>query len=708
VVAVSAKISSTEASESLIEAADFAILQRCATDAERAVMNLWDPKGRTFWRSTEQRARESGQEAKFFPTVTLHCTDSALSFLEECPDWASSETARRIHQEVVWSVITHKDLKSSLDTSPVVNVFTQSSYVKTMSQIQRLPHLGDKAAEVRTSFSKGVAALLAHPTLMSATGVDLQVHPFLLYHAARALSAAIPVVDRIIGDQIDSMLTRIRVAVRRAVERLLAKDRLGSGTPSDAVALGFCGATLLFGHSREDLTYAITSLTNCLDAQDTNGCWPLGRVVRENKDITSDRIEIPTYEIGEAVALAAFSVLKSTEGDRDPGFTNLCLLRLRRAAAYIERSVIRIATASEEPRSGWCSEHAYGSDMVESWTSATVLAAVVAQRRLLSEIRRVQLLRTFATVSPSDRSWPAWLRWDKFRQSGEVDSTYPILEYLERRIIEPIRSSPGGLPAAGDSRSVSALLFGPPGTSKTTIVRAVADALRWPVVLLSPGSFIERGLEYIEAQARSVFDRLLELSHAVVIFDECDELFRDRAPRPDTEQTRGITAFVTASMLPKLQELHDRGNVLFFICTNHFESIDSAVKRGGRIDHIIGVGPPDKDARLALLRSAATSLLAGSQAPEHLDAAIEELAAATDRFTRPEVQRALRLLIANHSGGTVEQARAAARRVAEQLEGALIIAVDDYSKYRELRKQFSHPVLEAATIRAEQPQGVSV
>jgi len=112
--------------------------------------------------------------------------------------------------------------------------------------------------------------------------------------------------------------------------------------------------------------------------------------------------------------------------------------------------------------------------------------------------------------------------------------------------------------------------------------------------MLSPGIFIEKGLEYIEAQANSIFSRLQKLSQTIVLFDECDELFRDRRPLEAADQTREITAFVTASMLPKLQNLHDTRNVLFFICTNQIRTMDKAVTRGGRIDYVIGIGYPDE------------------------------------------------------------------------------------------------------------------
>jgi SpoVK/Ycf46/Vps4 family AAA+-type ATPase len=226
--------------------------------------------------------------------------------------------------------------------------------------------------------------------------------------------------------------------------------------------------------------------------------------------------------------------------------------------------------------------------------------------------------------------------------------------------------------------------------------KAVADGLGWPVILLSPGNFIEHGLEFIEAQARSVFDHLLQLSRAVVVFDECDELFRDRAPIKSTEQIRGITAFVTASMLPKLQELHDRGQVLFFVCTNNFESMDPAVKRGGRIDHIIGVGPPDLEARKKIIKSASDDLRRNKnwREPKLFQKALNELPAVTERFTRSEIQRVVRTLGSGDGWADGSKAQAAARAAAEHFKDALTIVPEEFQKFLELNKTYSHAVTE--------------
>ena len=112
------------------------------------------------------------------------------------------------------------------------------------------------------------------------------------------------------------------------------------------------------------------------------------------------------------------------------------------------------------------------------------------------------------------------------RRFPKPEEACKILDYLERKLIQPILEDPSKLPRP-QNKNMSALLFGPPGTSKTTVAKALAQKLDWPIVMLSPGTFIERGLEYIEAQAKIVFDQLLQLARTVVLFDECDELFRD-------------------------------------------------------------------------------------------------------------------------------------------------------------------------------------
>lgn len=242
-----------------------------------------------------------------------------------------------------------------------------------------------------------------------------------------------------------------------------------------------------------------------------------------------------------------------------------------------------------------------------------------------------------------------------------------ILTYINEEVVLPRRREP----MKSRSDSVVVLLFGPPGTTKTTIARAVANGLEWPLISLSPGIFIEQGMDKIEAQSTEIFDKLLSLSQAVVILDECDELFRKREPGAATEQTRGVAAFMTASMLPKVQDLHDRGRIVLFICTNFLDSIDPAMRRIGRVDHIIAVAPPDEDQRLKTIkRELAKPPRCGLA---HLDEASAALARETKNFIRGEVVAVARKLEAVKEIKTSVQAGQIASEIADTARRSMTI-----------------------------------
>jgi SpoVK/Ycf46/Vps4 family AAA+-type ATPase len=147
---------------------------------------------------------------------------------------------------------------------------------------------------------------------------------------------------------------------------------------------------------------------------------------------------------------------------------------------------------------------------------------------------------------------------------------------------------------------VSFIIYGPPGSGKTFVISKFANVLGWPLLNL-PGYFIRRGLESIEAVAGEIFDDLMKLDHTVVFFDECDELFRDRSI---SEATRSILTFATASMLPKLQQLHDARKVIFILGTNYLRNIAPAIRREGRFDMTLLFDRPDFAARKLIAEKA--------------------------------------------------------------------------------------------------------
>lgn len=169
----------------------------------------------------------------------------------------------------------------------------------------------------------------------------------------------------------------------------------------------------------------------------------------------------------------------------------------------------------------------------------------------------------------------------------------------------------------------SALLFGPPGTSKTRLARAIAEYLGWPLITITPSEFLGKGLEQIHAQVDDRFRDLMDLRRAVVFFDEMDALAQTReadetptqasAPNQQEPQDRAgrvrhregagrkgqegreldvTRQLLTTSMLPKLANLWDRKGVISLMATNHKQLLDPAITRPNRFDLLLCVAPP--------------------------------------------------------------------------------------------------------------------
>lgn len=210
------------------------------------------------------------------------------------------------------------------------------------------------------------------------------------------------------------------------------------------------------------------------------------------------------------------------------------------------------------------------------------------------------ILSTYAPAATrgrkaTDKLWSKILDTD-VQIAGETRS---VLELVESEMITPLASVTDRhltLP-----RIHSALLFGPPGTSKTTLVRAFAERIGWPYVELSPANFLTKGLDRVYERTDEIFADLDDLRCVVILFDEMDALVR-RRPSSDVQPPLDIAReFLTTTMLPKLATLHERNNAFYFMATNHREFFDDAVIRPGRFDLHLFMGMPGWDVKLKKL-----------------------------------------------------------------------------------------------------------
>lgn len=160
----------------------------------------------------------------------------------------------------------------------------------------------------------------------------------------------------------------------------------------------------------------------------------------------------------------------------------------------------------------------------------------------------------------------------------------------------------------------SLVLHGPPGSSKTVIAEALAFE-QWKanrpwgskedprLVRITPADFTRMGEERLDSEARLIFDLLSGLRGVTILFDEIDDLLRERNTKGDNSAATFIELVVPAMLnrLADLREACPRQQLCIVLATNFIESIEPALLRKGRIDRSFAVIYPDQESRQALI-----------------------------------------------------------------------------------------------------------
>lgn len=141
------------------------------------------------------------------------------------------------------------------------------------------------------------------------------------------------------------------------------------------------------------------------------------------------------------------------------------------------------------------------------------------------------------------------------------------------------------------------LLYGPPGTGKTLIAKAVANESGAHFISIAGPEVISKYYGESEQRLREIFDEAEDNAPSIIFIDELDSI----APRRE-DVTGEVERRVVAQLLTMMDGLEERGQVVVIGATNRLDAIDPALRRPGRFDREIEIGPPDESDRLEILR----------------------------------------------------------------------------------------------------------
>ncbi|MBW6469850.1 MAG: CDC48 family AAA ATPase [Methanosarcinaceae archaeon] len=167
---------------------------------------------------------------------------------------------------------------------------------------------------------------------------------------------------------------------------------------------------------------------------------------------------------------------------------------------------------------------------------------------------------------------------------------------LVREMIELPLRHPELFQKLGVEPPKGVLLHGPPGTGKTMIAKAVASETDTNFISISGPEIVSKYYGESEQKLREMFEEAQRDAPSIIFIDEIDSIAPKRS-----EVTGEVERRIVAQLLSLMDGLQSRGEVVVIAATNRPDSIDEALRRGGRFDREIEIGIPDRNGRLQIL-----------------------------------------------------------------------------------------------------------
>lgn len=206
---------------------------------------------------------------------------------------------------------------------------------------------------------------------------------------------------------------------------------------------------------------------------------------------------------------------------------------------------------------------------------------------------------------------------------------------LEEKVIFPLRYAMSS-EAEELNRKVhkpnGLLFYGPPGCGKSYVAAKLAEELGMPFYEVSYDDVVSPYHGMTIKNMRKVFKKALNTAPSILVINEIDDFTGDRSGAGGSQQH--VVSEVN-HMLRSLDSLGEKG-VLVIGTTNHFDKMDSAIKRAKRFDIKIEIPPPDEEMRIALFQQYLDNPTQDGQ--PFSEAAFKALAEQTEMYAAADIE----------------------------------------------------------------------
>lgn len=144
------------------------------------------------------------------------------------------------------------------------------------------------------------------------------------------------------------------------------------------------------------------------------------------------------------------------------------------------------------------------------------------------------------------------------------------------------------------------LLYGEPGTGKTLLAKAVASSTNSSFIQVVGSELVQKFIGEGAKLVKEIFEFARRKAPSIVFIDELDALAAKRIEVGTSGEREVNRTFM--QLLAELDGFKPLDNVKIIAATNRKDILDTAIIRPGRLDRLIHVPVPSKEARLDIFR----------------------------------------------------------------------------------------------------------
>ncbi len=175
------------------------------------------------------------------------------------------------------------------------------------------------------------------------------------------------------------------------------------------------------------------------------------------------------------------------------------------------------------------------------------------------------------------------------------------------------------------------LLFGPPGTGKTMLMRAFSREIGYGLYYVKSSDILSKWFGESERNISELFEIARKNAPCILFFDEVDAVGKKRTEAGDDP----VGPRILSVLLQELDGFKSDKPVMFIGATNVPQKLDPALMRPGRFDKIIYMHLPDLEGRKAIFKVHLGKL------PLSDDVDFDVLARKSTRFSGADVMNAV-------------------------------------------------------------------